>query len=122
MRIVLALCLPAAGGLHDRRVRARSTSMPAGACRSEALAQFIGQPASQELGARMLAASGARIIRWVPKGGVVTMDFSPDRLTVQLDGANRVEARQLRLGEANLAARGPAPCRAAGSRRSTVSE
>ena len=33
----------------------------------------------------MLAASGARIIRWVPKGGVVTMDFSPDRLTVQLD-------------------------------------
>ena len=39
----------------------------------------------------MLAATGARILRWVPKGGMVTMDFSPDRLTVQLDGANRVE-------------------------------
>lgn len=60
-------------------------------CRGETLAQFVGQPASQELGARMLRASGARTIRWVPKGGAVTMDFSPTRLTVQLDSANRVE-------------------------------
>lgn len=60
-------------------------------CRSETLAQFVGQPASQDLGERMLHASGARTIRWVPKGGAVTMDFSPTRLTVQLDGSNRVE-------------------------------
>lgn len=65
--------------------------VPEGSCRSEPLGQFIGQPASQDLGARMLAASGARIIRWVPKGGAVTMDFNPSRLTVQLDAANRVE-------------------------------
>ena len=44
-----------------------------------------------DLGARMLAASGAKTLRWVPKGGVVTMDFSPYRLTVLLDGSNRVE-------------------------------
>ena len=61
-------------------------------CRSDALSQFIGQPASQQLGVRMLRASGARVIRWVPKGGVVTMEFSPERLTVQLDGSNRVES------------------------------
>ena len=67
------------------------SGMPGGNCRNEPLAQFIGQPASQDLGARMLSASGARIIRWVPKGGMVTMDFSPNRLTVQLDAANRVE-------------------------------
>ena len=65
--------------------------LPQGNCRNEPLAQFVGQPASEELGARMMRASGARILRWVPKGGVITMDFSPDRLTVQLDGANRVE-------------------------------
>lgn len=68
------------------------TGDPAGSCRNEPLAPFIGQAASQDLGARMLAASGARIIRWVPKGGIITMEFSPDRVTVQLDGANRVEA------------------------------
>lgn len=64
---------------------------PVGTCRREPLAQFIGQPASQELGSRMLMASGAKIIRWVPQGGAVTMDFNPSRLTVQLDGTNRVE-------------------------------
>ena len=64
---------------------------PVGTCRNDNLSQFIGQPSSTELGARMLKASGARIIRWVPKGGVVTMDFNPSRLTVQLDGDSRVE-------------------------------
>jgi hypothetical protein len=61
-------------------------------CRDETLSQFIGQPATQDLGDRMLKASGARIIRWVPKGGVITMEFSPERLTIQLDGSNRVES------------------------------
>lgn len=64
---------------------------PVGTCRGDNLGQFIGQPASQDLGERMLRTSGAKIIRWVPKGGVITMDFSPNRLTVQLDGSNRVE-------------------------------
>lgn len=71
---------------------ASTGGLPEGPCRNEPLAQFIGQPATQELGARMMAASGARILRWVPKGGVVTMDFSPARLTVALDGSNRVES------------------------------
>ncbi|HEU4958013.1 MAG TPA: I78 family peptidase inhibitor [Sphingomicrobium sp.] len=63
-----------------------------GNCRNEPLGQFIGQPAGEALGAQMLRASGAQTLRWVPKGGMVTMDFSPNRLTVQLDGTNRVEA------------------------------
>jgi len=65
---------------------------PVGSCRNEGLGQFVGQPATQELGARMLRESGARTIRWVPKGGIITMEFSPNRLTVMLDGSNRVEA------------------------------
>ena len=64
---------------------------PTGACRNDALSQFVGQPASEELGGRMLRTSGARVIRWVPVGGVVTMDFNPARITVQLDSSNRVE-------------------------------
>ena len=63
-----------------------------GVCRSEGLGQFIGQRAGAQLGSDMLRVSGARIIRWVPLGGAVTMDFSPARLTVQLDGANRVKS------------------------------
>jgi hypothetical protein len=63
-----------------------------GTCQSDSLAQFIGQPVTGQLSTDMLRASGARFIRWVPLGGVVTMDFSPVRLTVQLDGANRVQS------------------------------
>ncbi len=62
-----------------------------GTCNGAALDQFTGQPASEELGAKILKASGARKIRWVPKGSVVTMEFAFDRVTVLLDGSNRVE-------------------------------
>jgi hypothetical protein len=64
---------------------------PDGACRNEALASFVGQPATQEVGTQILAASGARALRWVAKGMMVTMEFRADRVTVYLDAANRVE-------------------------------
>lgn len=64
---------------------------PGFACRGEGLAAFTGQPATTDLGARMLRATGARHLRWVAKGMMVTMDFRADRLTVYLDEANRVE-------------------------------
>ena len=60
-------------------------------CSGESLGQFAGRPATQELGAEMLRVSGARIIRWVAHGMMVTMDFSPERLTVHLTPDNRVE-------------------------------
>lgn len=68
-----------------------ATGAPFGICRGDPLPSFVGQSASQELGARMLAATGARTLRWVAKGMMVTMDYSDQRLTVYLDGANRVE-------------------------------
>ena len=64
---------------------------PAEICRRDALASFTGQPATAELGARMLRESGARTLRWVAKGMMVTMDYRGDRLTVRLDANNRVE-------------------------------
>ena len=68
------------------------TGEPVGSCRNDGMDRFTGHPASQELGAQMLRQSGARTIRWVPKGSIITMEFSADRLTVLLDGSNRVES------------------------------
>lgn len=65
---------------------------PLATCSTATLPQYIGQPATQELGARMLATSGARVLRWVAVGQMVTMDFRGDRLTVRLTAANRVES------------------------------
>ncbi len=62
-----------------------------GPCNDSGLGAYLSQPASADLGARMLAQSGARILRWVPYGSAVTMEFSPERLTVSLDRQNRVE-------------------------------
>lgn len=66
----------------------RSSAM---ACHGENLAQFAGRPASPELGAEMLRVAGARALRWVAKGMMVTMEYREDRLTVWLTEDNRVE-------------------------------
>lgn len=61
-------------------------------CRDFASAQFIGREATSELGVAMQRESGARVIRWVQPGMMVTMDFREDRLTVRLDERNRVQS------------------------------
>ena len=55
-----------------------------------ALDPFKGEVASTDLAARMMAASRAHKLRWVPYGGIITMDYSANRLTVRLDQQNRV--------------------------------
>lgn len=64
---------------------------PAGApptaaqCVPAGLEHFIGQKANEASGAEMLRVSGARSLRWVAPGMMVTMDFRADRLTVSYD-------------------------------------
>lgn len=64
---------------------------PGYTCSDAGLEQFTGRAATQELGAEMLRVSGARTLRWVLPGMAVTMEFSPERLTVHLDSAGRVD-------------------------------
>jgi hypothetical protein len=90
MRMIIALGLLPLGACTIAQSKPVDAT-PAAACRNDALAQFVGQPATQALGARMLTASGARVIRWVPKDSMVTMEFRADRVTAYLDGSNRVE-------------------------------
>ena len=78
---------------------AACSTMPAGGsessdgtCRAEGLEKYVGQPATEENGAAIQRDSGARTLRWIPHGGVVTMEFSPVRVNVKLDPQNRIEA------------------------------
>ena len=64
---------------------------PTGACDIQPLARLVGQPASSALGADALRWSGARGLRWIRPGDMVTMDYRSDRLNIHLDGRNRVE-------------------------------
>jgi hypothetical protein len=58
-----------------------------GTCQREPGQRFVGMKASGEVGHEMLAATGAKILRWVPPRTAVTMDFNPSRLTVSYDDA-----------------------------------
>lgn len=64
---------------------------PGYVCDGSNIQQFVGREASSALAAEMLRVSGARTIRWVQPGMMVTMEFRADRLTVFLDSNNRVE-------------------------------
>ena len=60
-------------------------------CDASAAQGLVGQQATAELGARALALTGARTIRWIQPGQAVTMDYREDRLNISLDARNRVE-------------------------------
>ena len=93
-KLLVLLPLAFAGcAAQERQTVGLDQVAPGSTCTpSAALNSFVGQPASAELGARMMAAARARTLRWAPYGGVVTMDDRHDRLTVRLDQQGRVES------------------------------
>jgi Peptidase inhibitor I78 family len=50
----------------------------------------VGKSRSKAVGAKALRLSGASTLRWVPKDGMVTMDYREDRLNLHLDSKNRI--------------------------------
>lgn len=85
--ITLAIALPLLGACAT----VQPASPAGGACSNDSLQQFVGQPATADLGAQLLAASGARTLQWVAAGTMVTMEFRPDRVRAYLDEQNRVQ-------------------------------
>lgn len=64
---------------------------PGYTCQEAGLDVFVGQSASSEVGAEILRISGAKTLRWIPRGSAVTMDYRTDRVNVRLDALNRIE-------------------------------
>lgn len=60
-------------------------------CRNTALEQFRGQAPTADVASTILRASGAKNLRWVPHGTVVTMEYNSERVTVWLDAQSRIE-------------------------------
>lgn len=91
---LLAACMVlggcAAAGASDAPETAQPAPEAGGACNASALADLVGQPRSDALGADAMKRSGARSLRWISPGMAVTMDFREDRLNIELDAANKV--------------------------------
>jgi hypothetical protein len=61
-----------------------------GACDAARAQALVGREATSALGAEALRLSGARAMRWLPEGSIVTMEYREDRLNIHLDRRNRV--------------------------------
>jgi hypothetical protein len=82
---------------HHREARAVvpplpvvDATQPGAACRLDTLKVLEGRPGSAVLAAQALDLSGARIVRWMHPGDMVTMDFRADRLNIKLTRDNVV--------------------------------
>jgi hypothetical protein len=62
----------------------------AGSCDASKAQGLVGRKSSHDLGVEALRLTGARTVRWIPKGGMVTMDFREDRVNLHLDGKGKV--------------------------------
>jgi len=83
--LLALMLLPACAVSANEPPAPSSGEMAAGTCSDEGLARFVGQKATTEIGAQLLAASGARTLRWGPPRSAMTMDYRQDRLTVSYD-------------------------------------
>jgi hypothetical protein len=61
-------------------------------CRSQGLARFVGRQANSEVASEMRKVSGAKTVRWVRPGSVITMEYRDDRVTVRVSASDRVIA------------------------------
>jgi hypothetical protein len=61
-------------------------------CNAAGTDRFIGQAATAEIGAAIMRATHSRSLRWVAPGMMVTMEFSPSRVTVRIDPEHKVSA------------------------------
>ena len=61
-------------------------------CNADGSESFVGQSATSETGAAIMRATHSSILRWAPPGVMLTMDFSPSRVTVRLGPDGKVTA------------------------------
>lgn len=91
--IALLLLLAACTATADGEPPAGGSGEPAAGqdCSVDGLQDLVGRPATAELGAEALRRSHSRTLRWIRPGDAVTMDYSPQRLNINLDAQGRVE-------------------------------
>ncbi|MES2057457.1 MAG: I78 family peptidase inhibitor [Pseudomonadota bacterium] len=64
---------------------------PPRACNADRVQQFVGSPGSAKVVASAKRRAGARAVRRITPGMMVTMDFRMDRLNVYVNAQGRVE-------------------------------
>jgi hypothetical protein len=90
MVLFVSLSLLAATAGAQQRVQIDSVWAGTKCTQSVGLDSFKGETASVDLAARIMMASRAHNLRWVPYGTEAKLNRGANRVTVQLDQQNRV--------------------------------
>lgn len=86
MRIVVIAALLSAGCATAPPAEA----IGSGKCDASKAQTLIGRARSAKTGAEALRLSGAKALRWIAPGTMVTMDYREDRLNLRVDPTNKV--------------------------------
>ncbi|WP_066795414.1 I78 family peptidase inhibitor [Sphingomonas soli] len=85
IRLALPLiALAATGCKSDARPETPPPAVPGVECNSNGLESLIGRAQSRETTAEAKRLSGAKLVRYLTPGMMVTMEFRPDRLNLHL--------------------------------------
>jgi len=89
MRRLLAITLPIAAAACAATPAPEDVeppvAAPAGQCDASGVQDHVGAGATADLGAMLMEATGANILRWMPPRTAMTMDYRIERLTVSYD-------------------------------------
>ena len=64
----------------------------AGSCDAAKAQSFVGEPENAAIAERARKESGARTVRWLRPGQIVTMEYRDDRLNLELDSQGKIIA------------------------------
>ena len=90
IRAILQLTLLATAGCHYDSAPEGSPPPPPGKCVADGLGSLTGKTRNEAVAKQALRLSGAKTIRWISPGMAVTMDYSEDRLNLDLDAQGKI--------------------------------
>lgn len=90
--LALSACASYAGDMPEDIPEEPAVRAPQGECDAALVQDYIGETVSAQIGAEIMAKSGAARLRWGPPDSAMTMDYRIDRVNVFYD-ENRVIER-----------------------------
>jgi hypothetical protein len=70
--------------------RAPAATFDVDRCDLERVRALVGEPATEAVGKRAQALSGAAMLRWIRPGEPVTSEYMTSRLTIDVDARGRI--------------------------------
>jgi hypothetical protein len=89
--LMLTGCAPATPPAEGNQMPQEQAS-EGGRCDAAKAQSLVGQPESAAIAEQARQQSGARTVRWLRPGQIVTMEYRDDRLNLELDSQGKIIA------------------------------